>query len=95
MTKGVTVPFDINFSACKAAKKAVNDNVHDELYWEYAYTLAESCTPVNKWPTQYTVHYLYEFMNRPWLPEDKRIYDAASWLVDGELASAPDLMLKI
>lgn len=80
---------NINFSSRKPLKKA-NDNVHDQLSWEYAYMLVEATTPVNKWPQQYAVHYIYEFMNRPWLPEKIRLNDTLAWMQ----GLAPDLYIE-
>jgi hypothetical protein len=83
--------FNINFSASKPSQKASNENKHDEIYWGFAYALAEKSTPINQWPTQYTVHYIYEFLNRPWLPERQRLEEMTQWLS----SYAPDLKLNI
>lgn len=83
--------FKIRFSGRKPHPKPINDNVHNELDWEYAWRLARNSTPINKWPHQYTTHYIYEFMNRPWLPVETRLKEMTQWLC----SYAPDLELKI
>lgn len=81
----------INFSHRKLLKKSANDNIHDPEYWDFAHALAENSTPINQWPKQYTVHYMYEFLNRPWLTEQERLRDMTQWMQH----LAPSLTLKI
>lgn len=85
------MPFTICFSARKPATKATNDNVHDTFFWEFAWRLAENSTPINQWPHQFTTHYIYELMNRPWVPRENRTGDLVTWLH----RYAPDLQLEI
>ena len=83
--------FLIDFTLQQPVKKAANTNVHDHEYWGFAHELAARSTPINDLPRQLAVHYIYEHMNRPWLPERQRLDDATKWMQK----QAPDLQIQV
>lgn len=64
--------------------RAINDNVHCQATWRFVYKWSEkernkSNLPTERWNQQRLVHYLYEILNRPWLPDHKKIIQAKAW----------------
>lgn len=78
--------FKIDFSAAKPTRP-INQNIHDEAAWACAHDWANA----NGWPLQYATHYIYELMNRPWLPDVQRVDEVATWMEQYQ----PNLRIKI
>ena len=71
--------FAIDFEAGKPAR-AANLNVHDAAAWGFAHEWAETMHPANQLPLQYAVHYIYELINRPWLPDRACTDEMVVWM---------------
>lgn len=81
--------FKINFSTKRTKIKPANKNIHHQQYWRFAHDIISESTPVNQWPRDFAVHYVYELMNRPWISEEQCLKDVWCWLT----TYAPDLKL--
>ncbi len=71
--------FKIDFKA-KKPLYAANRNIHDEAAWGFAHEFSETFEPINKWPLQYAVHYVYEYINRPWIEDRSNIEELMAWM---------------
>ena len=79
--------FEINFKANKP-QRAANQNFHDDAAWGFAYEFAQTFKPINEWPLQYAVHYVYEYINRPWLPDRFNIEELVAWMQNHKMSQS-------
>ncbi len=63
--------------------KSANDNIHCIATWKFVHNWSNreaNILPDDYWNEQRAVHYLYEILNRPWLPDLQKIIQARAWL---------------
>lgn len=69
-------------------RKPINDNRHDQILWDTNWQYLELWFKQKNVPHdgvsfnfKRSLHYMYEFMNRPWVPIDNRREDALFWFL--------------